>query len=106
MTTGPLLTAPAGNGIATQFERWALEHGIRFRDNDEYERRLGIFQENYERVLQHNANPERTYSLGLTPHAHMRASEFVHRERYVHGAGELTKKRNAFDGTAFLILST
>ena len=51
------------------FMNYVAEHGLRYATTDEYKFRLGIFQQNLEKVEAWNANPNKTSTLEMNKYA-------------------------------------
>ncbi|KAG5178633.1 cathepsin L-like proteinase [Tribonema minus] len=61
------------------FKRWADRHGVAFRDQFEYQRRLDAFAANHDLIEEHNAaaaEGRHTYTLAHNEYSHLTWDEF------------------------------
>jgi len=59
------------------FSRWMKEHNKRYASSAEFDTRLSAFKANVEIVRNHQANPARSFEMGLTKFADMSSEEFA-----------------------------
>jgi len=71
------------------FSRWMKEHGKQYGSSAEFDTRLSAFKHNVELVRNHQANPKRSWEMGLTKFADLTSEEFA--EQYL---GYLPRERN------------
>ena len=60
----------------SEFESWKATHGITFDSQFENAYRERVFLENVAKVNAHNANPARTYDMGVNHFTHLTQDEF------------------------------
>ncbi|XP_051149901.1 zingipain-2 [Andrographis paniculata] len=70
------LPACKSSSISDLFDSWCREHGKSYSSEEERERRLRIFEENYNIVTAHNGKGDSTFTLGLNVFADLPNHEF------------------------------
>ncbi len=58
------------------FRSWMREHGISFKSAHEQKRRFWVFLANHQRIVSHNADTTKSYTLAHNRFSHLTAEEF------------------------------
>ncbi|XP_031123963.1 zingipain-2 [Ipomoea triloba] len=75
---GSLFQAPfcASSSISDLFDDWCRQHGRAYSSDQERQHRLGVFEDNYDYVVQHNGARNSSYTLALNAFADLTHHEF------------------------------
>jgi len=70
-----VLEAFKSENIRTEFDLWMKEHSKSY-SHREYNNRFLVFAENYKKIQQHNANPLKTFTMGMNKFGDLTHEEF------------------------------
>ena len=62
--------------VSQAYEQWKIDFGAHYDEETDLYRRL-IFKENLEKIDTHNADPERTYDMGVNQFTALTQEQFV-----------------------------
>ncbi|KAL9666732.1 hypothetical protein QQ045_001070 [Rhodiola kirilowii] len=77
--------------VADMYETWLAKHGKSYNAIGEKEKRFEIFKDNLKFVDEHNADPERSFSLGMNKFADLTNDEY--RERFLGVESDARRRR-------------
>ena len=61
------------------FAQFIAEYGRSYASKETAEQRFKIFSQNYDKIMTHNADPSKTYEMGLNDFADMTVDELKQR---------------------------
>lgn len=74
------------------FDGWKQQYNVEYEDADEESHRFDIFRSNLQIIINHNQDPEATFTMGLTQFADLSQKEF--KDTYLGFNKEAADKRN------------